>query len=160
MTSVPTILDRLRTTLMLLLQVILGIILIALVSLETWQVVLRYVFGQGVVWGRDVATLLLMSLAWFGAPYLWLTRGHIAVDVLVEILPQRVGRVFERIINAVALAGAIAFVAIVISAIEAFSFIDLPSLGTSGAVKFYPLLAGGILLGVAALLNLLERKPS
>jgi len=157
-TGAQAIIRRFRTALIASLQVILGITLIALVSLETWQVVLRYVFGQGIVWGRDVATLLLISLAWIGAPYLWLTRGHIAVDVLVTILSARTGLVLDRVIHLVTVIVSLAFVAITIPTIEAFGLIDLPALGTSGAIKFYPLLAGGILLALAALLNLFSEK--
>jgi len=144
--------DGIRRTLTAGLEIVLGIILIALISLEVAQVFLRYFLAEGLIWGRDVATLLLFCLAWIGAPLGWLNGNYIAVDLFAG---NRSGRRRAGILlNVVMAAFAIVLAVITLQAIEAFSLIELPSLGVSAAVKFVPIITGAALLVLASLLNL------
>lgn len=144
--------DRIRRILIKGLEIVLGAILIALISLEVVQVFLRYFLAEGLIWGRDVATLLLFCLAWIGAPLGWLNGNYIAVDLFAG---SRSGRRRAGIVlNLVMVAFAIALGVNTLQAIEAFSLIELPSLGVSAAVKFVPIIAGAALLILASLLNL------
>lgn len=141
-----------RRRLIGLLQVIVAVVLIALITLETGQVLMRYVFLTGIAWGRDVITLMMFCLAWLGAPLLWLRAGHI-------VLQLPLGGAFDalsghRAMNLLMLVAAPALAVITFLAMQSFAFLDLPSLGTSAAVKFYPILAGAVLLVLAAAINL------
>lgn len=143
---------RIRQILIKGLEIVLGAILIALISLEVVQVFLRYFLAEGLIWGRDVATLLLFCLAWLGAPLGWLNGNFIAVDLFAG---SRSGqRRTGIVLNLTMMAFAIVLAVITIEAIEAFSLIELPSLGVSAAIKFVPIITGAALLILASVLNL------
>ena len=144
--------NSLRQALITALRITLAVTLVGLIALESGQVVMRYVFLTGMAWGRDVITLMMFVIAWLGAPLLWLRAGHIALDVVPDSHFFRLfGHRTQNLIMAVA-APALAIVGF--EAMQSFSFIDLPSLGTSAAIKFYPILAGAVLLFAAAVINL------
>lgn len=128
--------------------------LVALVVMDAIFVLLRYVFGIGVAWGSDVGLLLLMLLAWLGLPLLWLKGSHIAIDLLSGRSSARVKQIATAALHVAfaVFAAALAFVAV--QAMEAFSFIDMPSLPVSAAIKIAPILAGAGLSVVAAALRL------
>jgi len=147
-----------RRILIQTLQLFLGGLLAALIGLEVFQVFLRYFLSEGIIWGRDVATLLLFTIAWLGAPLVWLQRTHLAVDLFPGVLPG--ARSVEVALNLILLAGAGALIPVTLLAMQNFAFIDLPTLGTAASVKFIPMLAGTVLLAIAALLGLLSTKRS
>lgn len=136
------------------LRLCLGLLIVCLIGLEVAQVVLRYFFAAGVIWGRDVSTLMMFSIAWLGAPLIWLERGHLAVD----LLPSGVtGSAFwQRAMDVLVIASAFALMQLTQVAMDAFAFIDLPSLGTSAAIKFWPMTIGTALLAIAGVLNFLQ----
>lgn len=131
----------------------LGGLLVALIGLEVFQVFLRYFLSGGIVWGRDVATLLMFCIAWLGAPLLWMQRGHLAVNLLPNALARAKG--VEIALDLIMLFGAGVLAVITSWAMQSYAFLDLPSLGTAASVKFMPVMAGTLLLILAALLNLL-----
>lgn len=130
-------------------------LLVAMICLEIAQVFLRYFLSTGVTWGREVSTLMMFALAWLGAPVLWLKRAHLSVDFLPVALGGSVA--LDKALNLLALACGITLLVYTSEAMAAFEFIDLPSLGTSAAVKFWPMAVGSALLCLAALMNLAER---
>ena len=140
------------------LRICLGALIIALIGLEVAQVFLRYFLASGVSWGRDVSTLLMFSIAWLGAPLLWLQRRHLAVDLLP--LTVTGSSVWRGASDLLVIAAALALLVVTRDAMLAFAFIDLPALGTSAAVKFWPMAVGAVLLACAGLLNLLQPHPS
>lgn len=131
---------------------VLGAVLAALISLEVVQVLLRYFLAEGLIWGRDVATLLLFCLAWFGASLGWMNGNYIVVDLFAGVRSGR--RRTGFVLNLLMVAFAIALSVMTIQAIEAFSLIELPSLGVSAAIKFVPIIIGTMLLILASVLNL------
>lgn len=141
-----------RDLLVWVLRMVLACLLTALILLEVVQVSLRYVFSDGLIWGRDVSTLLLFSIAWFGAPLCWLKASHIAVDLLPRLQAGR--RVLRFAIDLIALAFSLALLVFLGEAYRVFSFLELPSLGVAASVKFVPIIAGTALLTIAALLNM------
>ncbi|MGR3434225.1 MAG: TRAP transporter small permease [Shimia sp.] len=143
---------RLRAGMAAGLRVVLGALLAGLVGLEVTMVALRYLFAEGIVWGRDVTILAMATMAWLGAALLWLERTHLAVD----LLPARLigGRAWRGATELVGLAAFLALIWNVARAMESAAFIVLPTLGTSAAVKFWPLAAGAVALVAAVGLNL------
>jgi TRAP-type C4-dicarboxylate transport system permease small subunit len=158
MADLPDLAAQARRRLAAVLRFMLGAILTALVCLDATQVVLRYLFLVGVAWGGDVATLLLFALAWLGAPLLWLSRGHISVDFVTALLGSRGRARLNATLDVVMIAGAGVLAAITVEAMEAYSLIDLPTLGTSAAVKYVPIFAGCALLALSGLINLLADR--
>ena len=56
------------------------------------QVVLRYVFGTGLVWSLEATTYAFAWLVLIGMSYGVRTEAHIAVDLLTRRLPPRLAR--------------------------------------------------------------------
>jgi TRAP-type C4-dicarboxylate transport system permease small subunit len=139
-----------------LLSHLLGATLATLVVLDSTLVVLRYQFGIGVAWGGDVGILLLMALAWLGLPLLWLRCGHIAMDVVSGAVSPRLKRVAAVVLQVLFGAASIALAIVGFDAMEAFSFIDMPSLPMSQAIKIAPIVSGAVLGAAAAALRLCE----
>lgn len=145
-------LERLRAGLARVSLWAIGLCLVALVALDFWQVIQRYVLGVSWPWAGDLSIILLLALAWIGAGHLWLARGHIAVDLLpfgARLLP---------LFDLVVLVGGALLLPLIWETMAAYSFIDLPALNVSGAVKYWPLLAGTGFLCVAAALMLVVRR--
>lgn len=76
--------------------VITGILVIDVV----WQVVTRFVFNNPSGWTEELATLLMIWMALFGACVGFIRYAHLGVDYFVEKLPQRWRRVDEIAVHA------------------------------------------------------------
>ncbi|MBW8637858.1 TRAP transporter small permease subunit [Hoeflea sp. WL0058] len=135
------------------LSVMLAALLVAMTMLEIVQVIMRYFAGSGFVWTGDVTVILMQSLAWIGAPALWLMRGHIAVELISGSGKGRASAL-ALVVDAGIVAGGAALLYYGQDALAAFANIDIPSLGTTGDIKYYPMMAGALLLVIAGLLNL------
>lgn len=143
--------DRIALGLDRLLAQVIGAALVVLIGVEAAQVLGRYALGTGVAWARDVATLLLFTLAWIGAPLLWLRRAHVAVD----LWPLRAARLWP--LDGLMLVCGPALAVIALRAMDGYRMIDVPALGTDATIKVWPMLIGAGLLTLAAGLNLLRR---
>lgn len=142
--------DRFAHGLDRVLAQIVGVALVVLILVEASQVVARYALGGGVPWARDGATLLLFTVAWLGAPLLWLRRAHVAVDLWPGV------RQIHWPLDLLMLVCGPVLALISLRAINGYRLIDLPSLGTDASVKVWPMLIGALLLTLAAGLNLLR----
>ena len=67
------------------------IIIIAVI----WDVVLRYVFNAGPLWGFASYGKLLLFYVVFGASYTLLTRSHVNVDIAYQRFSLRVRAAFD-----------------------------------------------------------------
>ena len=72
------------------LDVILGLMLLALVLALFYQVFGRYVIGRAPAWTEEVARMLVAWMAMLGTGACLRSGGHIAVGVLVNSVPPRV----------------------------------------------------------------------
>jgi TRAP-type C4-dicarboxylate transport system permease small subunit len=72
------------------LDVILGLMLLALVLSLFYQVFGRYVIGRAPAWTEEVARMLVAWMAMLGTGACLRSGGHIAVGVLVNSVPPRV----------------------------------------------------------------------
>lgn len=149
--------ERLRAGLARISLWAMALCLLALVTLDFWQVIQRYLLGASWPWAGEVGIILLLSLAWIGAGHLWLVRGHIAVDLIAG--GTRAARILSVAFDAVVLGGGLILMPLIFDTMAAYSFIDLPTLPVSGAVKYAPLAAGTLFLCVAAALMLVTRRP-
>lgn len=69
------------------------VVALACMTLLTFvQVVLRYVFGTGLVWSLEAVSYLFAWLVLLGMSYGARTQAHIAVDLVTSRLPPRVAR--------------------------------------------------------------------
>ena len=72
------------------LDVILGLMLLALVLALFYHVFGRYVIGRAPAWTEEVARMLVAWMAMLGTGACLRSGGHIAVGVLVNSVPPRV----------------------------------------------------------------------
>lgn len=73
---------------------ILVLLLTAMALITFIQVVLRYGFGTGLLWGVELTGYLFGWLVLFGMSYVLKERGHIGVEVLVRLLAPPWQRAF------------------------------------------------------------------
>ena len=91
------------------LSLILAVIgLIGVVLCVQWQVIGRYIFNDTPTWAEALAMLLVLFVTAFGLAVGVRDAGHIGLESLVSLLPERWQRRVELLIHAlVALFGAI-----------------------------------------------------
>ncbi|UDF35148.1 UNVERIFIED_ORG: TRAP transporter small permease [Shinella sp. XGS7] len=82
--------------------------LIAVVICVQYQVVGRYVFNDTPTWAEALAMLLILFVTAFGVAVGVRDAGHIGLESLIALLPERLRRKLELLIHAlVALFGAL-----------------------------------------------------
>ncbi|MFD0915378.1 TRAP transporter small permease [Pseudahrensia aquimaris] len=156
MTSTIRRLTRLRHWLTSTSRIIMAALVLALVSLDFVQVIMRYAFGTGWPWAGDVSIVMLLSLAWIGVGHLWLSRGHIAVDLLAGS-KAALRRRIDMAACIVVIACCVVLLPMIDKTIGVYGFIDLPALGVSGAVKYWPIIIGTTYLLIGAVIDLALR---
>ena len=135
---------------------LMGAGLLALIGLTLIQVGLRYLFGHSISWIEEISVVLLTWLAWVGASLLWLLRRHPAVDIVSGGLPAGARAALHRFFDLVAVVLGCGLAVSAIYTIDSFAGIELAGLGIDSAVKYQPIVAGGIGLSLAGLINLLR----
>lgn len=83
------VLGMVRGVLDRILAVICCVAFVALVVIVSWQVFTRQVLNSSATWTEEAARYTFVGLALFAAAYVFSERGHIAVEILVERLPER-----------------------------------------------------------------------
>ncbi|GGA16097.1 MAG: TRAP transporter small permease [Rhodobacteraceae bacterium] len=70
-------------------------VILGLMTLITFvNVVLRYIFNTGLIWGLEATTILFAWLVLFGISYAVKVTAHLGVDAVISIVPHGVRRVF------------------------------------------------------------------
>lgn len=80
-----------------------GLILLS-IGVICQMVFVRAVLGQSSIWQTEFVTFALVGSAFLGAPYILLTRGHVAVDVLPLMAAQPARRWLHLLGSGIALA--------------------------------------------------------
>ncbi len=68
-----------------------------------WGVFSRYVMGTGSQWPEPIAILLMMQFTFIGAACAYRAGGHIAVNMLTEVLPRPVQAALVWVVDALML---------------------------------------------------------
>lgn len=98
------VLGAVRTVLDRILAVICCVAFTALVVIVAWQVFTREVLNDSATWTEESARYMFVGLALFAAAYVFSERGHIAVEILVERLPERGQRTMAVLIELIVIA--------------------------------------------------------
>lgn len=72
--------------------------LAALVALTVVAVFMRYVIGKPFGWTEEIQMMLLVWSVFSGASIAFRERGHIAIDLLTNALPEKIQRGVEVIV--------------------------------------------------------------
>jgi len=134
-----------------------GIGLVAMSLIVFWQVFLRYVLNWGQAW-TELSSIMIMG--WFiflGAAVGVRENFHLGFDVLLYVLPKSSKKVLRTISDLVVLSFAIGMIYYGIVLMRLQWSEVMPSLGISGAFRYLPLTAGGVLIGLFSLERIVLR---
>ena len=81
-----------------ILQQALILLMVALVTSVSWQVISRYVFSSPSSWTEEVARFLLIWIGLLGAAYAFRTGVHLGLDILPKKLSGKSASVLEYFI--------------------------------------------------------------
>lgn len=77
--------------------IILGLSAVFLILLA--QVIMRYVFSRPLTWSEEAARFIFVYVSFIGISYAYRQKGHIRMEVVVNLFPQAVRRGLEVLIN-------------------------------------------------------------
>ena len=77
--------------------IILGLSAMFLILLA--QVIMRYVFSRPLTWSEEAARFIVVYVSFIGISYAYRQKGHIRMEVVVNLFPQAVRRGLEVLIN-------------------------------------------------------------
>ena len=86
-----------------------GIVLVALVLATFFGVFARYVFNKPFNWLEEMQLAAMVWISFLMAGVCFRKGGHVAIEILVDSLPEKIQRVFEILIAAVVYAVLIYF---------------------------------------------------
>lgn len=131
--------------------------LVGLLSVVVYGVVLRYVFNDAPPYVEQVALLLVISVAMFGAAAGVRDAGHIGLDSLVAMFSARVQFWCSVVVYVLSIVFGVALLAgSTEMAISTYAS-TIPTLGLSEAFRYLPVLLGGILISVFSVEHLIAR---
>ena len=105
--SIKTILTNLDA-------IITGLTLSICVVLVNANVIMRYFFNTPIHWAEEVVTSLFVWTVFIGSAYAYRKHSHLGVDILVNILPDKIRQVVKAVMSVVEL-----FVLIMLTRISA-----------------------------------------
>ena len=120
--------------------------LVGLLAVVVYGVVLRYVFNNAPAYVEQVALLLVISVAMFGASAGVRDAGHIGLDSVVMMLPERAQFWCEVIVFLLSIVFAIALFAGGAEMASSTRGSTIPTLGISEAIRYAPILIAGVLI--------------
>ena len=129
--------------------------LVGLLSVVVYGVVLRYVFNAAPPYVEQVALLLVISVAMFGASAGVRDAGHIGLDSVVMMLPERAQFWCEVIVFILSIAFAIALFAGGAEMASSTRGSTIPTLGISEAIRYAPVLIAGVLITLFSIEHLI-----
>src|SRR6478736_9371030 len=122
------------------------ICLVGLLSVVVYGVVLRYVFNNAPAYVEQLALLLVISVAMFGASAGVRDAGHIGLDSLVKVLPARGQFWCKFIVYLLSIAFAVALFAGAGEMAISTHHDTIPTLGISESYRYLPVLIAGVLI--------------
>lgn len=134
-----------------------GVGLVAMSVIVLWQVFLRFVLNWGQAW-TELTSILIMS--WFiflGAAVGVRENYHLGFDVLLYVLPKGSKKILRTISDLVVLAFAVGMVVYGVELMRLQWNERMPGLGISGAFRYLPLAAGGVLIAIFSLERIVLR---
>lgn len=120
--------------------------LVAMSCIVLWQVFVRFVLNWGQAW-TELTSIMIMS--WFiflGAAVGVRENYHLGFDVLLYVLPKGSKKILRTISDVVVLAFAVGMIVYGIDLMKLQWAERMPGLGISGAFRYLPLAAGGVLI--------------
>ena len=131
--------------------------LAGLLGVVVYGVVLRYVFNDAPPYVEQVALLLVISVAMFGAAAGVRDAGHIGLDSLVAMLSVRVQFWCSIAVYLLSIVFGLALLAGSVEMAISTRGSTIPTLGLSEAYRYLPVLSGGVLIAVFSIEHLIAK---
>jgi TRAP-type C4-dicarboxylate transport system permease small subunit len=125
--------------------------LVLMTVFVAWQVFGRYVLNQSPSWTEPASVMLMSWLIFLGAAVGVRTNTHLGFDVLLYVLPRGGKRVLRMISDLVVLAFGFGMIWYGSQLVGLTWNTVLPAIGLSGALDYFPVVGGGILMMIMAL---------
>lgn len=78
-----------------------GFLMLAMTLIVFLQVVARYVVGHSLTWSEEMARYLFVYITFLGAGVLTYQKGHLFVEVIFNLWPQKIQRIVQLIIDVI-----------------------------------------------------------
>ena len=122
--------------------------LVAMSLIVLWQVILRFVLNWNNSWTEVTAIMVMSWFIFLGAAVGVRENYHLGFDVLLYVLPRGSKKILRTISDIVVLGFAVGMVIYGIVLMRLQWTERMPSLGISGAFRYLPLAAGGVLIAL------------
>ena len=120
--------------------------LLGIVGVVVGSVIWRYVLNDAPAWSEQVALILVINVAMFGAAAGVRDEGHIGMESLVGLTPKKVQFIVGNIVGVIsAFFGAILSWGCTVMAISVWPNM-IPTLGISEAIRYTPCVVAGVLI--------------
>ena len=130
--------------------------LMVLVVLATVQVITRYFIAVQIIWIEEVSIYNVTWIAALGMPWMWLRQGHIRMDVLNFVLPKKIIRGMDYMINAVTMVAAVGVIRVGLRTIHVNTGYVMSVIKMDEGMRYWPVLTGGVLLLISAFMVLVQ----
>ena len=120
--------------------------LMGIVGVVLMSVIWRYAFNDAPSWSEPVALLLVINVAMFGAAAGVRDEGHIGLESLVGLLPQKAQFVIGNIVGALTIVFGVLLSWGCSLMAESVRDIMIPTLGISQAYRYIPCVVAGALI--------------
>jgi TRAP-type C4-dicarboxylate transport system permease small subunit len=134
-----------------------GIGLVAMSLIVLWQVFVRFVLNWNNSWTELTAIMIMSWFIFLGAAVGVRENYHLGFDVLLYVLPKGSKKFLRTISDVVVLAFAIGMIVYGSDLMRLQWNERLPSLGISGAFRYLPVVAGGVLIVLFAVERIVLR---
>jgi TRAP-type C4-dicarboxylate transport system permease small subunit len=120
--------------------------LLAIVAVVAWQVFGRYVLNASPTWAENLALVLILYVTLIGAAVGVRDAGHIGMDSLLVLVPERIRNRMEMVIHVLVMVfGAfMAWNGYVLG--ESVAGYKLSNIQLSEAVRYVPLAISGVMV--------------
>ena len=123
-----------------------GIGLVAMSIIVLWQVIVRFILNWNNSWTELTAIMIMSWFIFLGAAVGVRENYHLGFDVLLYFLPKGSKKILRTISDLVVLGFAVGMIIYGNSLMQLKWNERMPSLGISGAFRYLPLAAGGVLI--------------
>lgn len=120
--------------------------LFGLVAIVFWSVLRRYLFNDAPSYAEQVALLLVIHVAMFGAAAGVRDEGHIGMESLVGLLPAKVQFVVGNIVGWITVVFAVTLFWGSLQMVMSVYPNGIPTLGISEAFRYLPSVIAGVLI--------------
>ena len=120
--------------------------LVLLLAAVIWQVFGRYVLNNTPTWAESLALLLVLYVTMLGCAVGVRDAGHIGMELLAPLLPERLLTPMEILIHLLTLLFGVLMAWNCAVMLQSVSGYKIPTLGISESYRYVPLVAAGLLI--------------